>query len=74
MSALTYYREQAALARAQADAEPLPQRRQQHQICAERWEEMALRAEELEQRTEVNAQERRERPYHQTLRSAYPRR
>ena len=69
MNSLTYYREQAVLARAKADAEALPRRRQQHQICAERWEEMALQAEELEQRTKANRQTREHTSYHDELRA-----
>ncbi len=68
MSAAQYYHQQAAAARAAAAIEPLPRRRDQHVRSAERWEEMARLAEETEQRTLVNEEERRIRPYHQTLR------
>ena len=65
-----YYREMASDARAAADAEPLVRRRAQHELSAERWEEMARAAEETAQRTAVNAEEKRLRPYHQTLRAS----
>lgn len=68
MSAAQHYHQQAASARAAAANEVLPRRRDQHVRSAERWEEMARQAEETEQRTLVNKEERRVRPYHQTLR------
>lgn len=64
----SYYFERAAAMRAEAAREPLLQRRRLHEASAERWEEMGRQAEETERQTVINAEERRLRPYHQTLR------
>ncbi|MDR7256396.1 hypothetical protein J2X47_000557 [Sphingomonas sp. BE270] len=68
MSAANLYRQHAAAQRAAANKESLPRRRQQHVRSAERWDEMAQAAEETDRRAAVNEAEKRERPYHQTLR------
>jgi hypothetical protein len=62
------YRQNAATERAAAAKESLPRRRLQHERSAERWEEMALAAEEIDRRTAINEAEKRARPYHQSLR------
>ncbi|GAA0737080.1 MULTISPECIES: hypothetical protein [Sphingomonas] len=64
----SYYFERAAAMRAEASREQLPQRRRLHEVSAERWDEMGRQAQETERQTAVNAEERRHRPYHQTLR------
>lgn len=53
MSTPNFYNERAAAERIAAE-ESLPQRREQHVRCAERWEEMAQAAQETERRTAIN--------------------
>lgn len=65
----SFYFAQAAAMRAQGHREPLPQRRRLHELSAERWEDMGRQALETERQTVINAEERRLRPYHQTLRA-----
>ncbi|MGB3927514.1 MAG: hypothetical protein WBL20_00990 [Sphingobium sp.] len=61
MSAADFYHQQAAAERVAAQKEMLPQRRQQHERSAERWEEMARSAEETERRTAINEASRQAR-------------
>ena len=61
MSAADFYHQQAAAERIAAQKETLPQRRQQHERSAERWDEMARSAEETERRTAVNEASRQAR-------------
>ena len=59
------YRELAEASRLQAASEVLPQRRRQHEQCAERWEMMAEKAEDTANRKTINVADQRDRPYHQ---------
>lgn len=62
------YRDLAQASRIAASQEVLPQRRRCHEASAERWEEMATRAAEIERKTVLNRIERAAHPYHQTIR------
>lgn len=68
MSIASFYHQQAAQARQRAASELLTQRRARLLQSADRWDEMAREADELDVRTRINAEERRLRPYHETLR------
>lgn len=59
MSSAKLYRDQAAAARAAALVEPLPRRRQQHVLSAERWDEMAAYAEDVDTMAVTNAETKR---------------
>jgi hypothetical protein len=59
LSTPNFYNERAAAERIAAEQESLPQRREQHVRCAERWEEMAQAAQETERRTAINEADKR---------------
>jgi hypothetical protein len=59
VSAADIYYQNAASERLAASKQDLPNRRQQHERSAERWEDMARGAEETERRSRINEEEKR---------------
>lgn len=60
------YYQRAIAERTAAAIEALPLRRQQHERCARRWEEMARHVEDTSRRTEINEAEKRARSVSQS--------